>query len=151
MQVTNTNVHFLLLTFGRGKDIERLQYVAYDRACDLHPFLLNLQKKDVPLAKYLLRSVHFLVDSWHVKKHKEPCCQSPSSERPAGRHHPLYHNFEAIREANTECGEQCFRWMNKFKLVARKMKQYRFNFFLYTMVNIHNAHREKQLKDQGYV
>ena len=74
---------FLLLTFGRGKDIERLKYLAYDRACDLHPFLLNLQKKDVPLAKYLLRSVKFLVDSWHVKKHTEPCCQSPTSERPA--------------------------------------------------------------------
>ena len=105
---------FLLMTFGRGRDIERLRFLAYDRACDLHPFLLNLQKKDAPLAKFLLRNVKFLVDAWHVKKHTEPCCQPPTSDQDAGPYHPLHSSFEAIRDANTECAEQSFKWLNKF-------------------------------------
>lgn len=37
---------FLVFTFGHGRDIDdRLKYVAYDRACDLHPFLCNLECK----------------------------------------------------------------------------------------------------------
>ncbi len=36
---------FLVFTFARGRDFDRLRYVAYDRACDLHPFLINLEKK----------------------------------------------------------------------------------------------------------
>ena len=36
---------FLIMTFARGQDIQRLRYLGYDRACDLHPFLQNLEKK----------------------------------------------------------------------------------------------------------
>ena len=140
---------FLLSTFGRGKDIDRLKFLAYDRACDLHPFLVNLQKKDVYLAKFLLKNVKFLVDIWHVQKHTEPCCQPPSSQQDPGRYHPLHPAFEPVRAANTECAEQCFRWLNKFKTIVRKMKQHRFSFFLHTMINLHNFHREKQLKENG--
>ena len=96
---------FLLLTFGRGKDIERLQFLAYDRACVLHPFLRNLQK-DVYLAKFLLRNVKFLVDAWHVQKHTEPCCQPLTADQDAGPYHPSHPSFETIRDAKTECAEQ---------------------------------------------
>jgi hypothetical protein len=34
---------FLMFTFGHGRDIDRLKYVAYDRSCNLQPFLYNLQ------------------------------------------------------------------------------------------------------------
>ena len=36
---------FLVFTFGHGRYIDRLRYVAYDRSCDLHPFLCNLERK----------------------------------------------------------------------------------------------------------
>lgn len=44
---------FLSFTFCHGRDIDRLKYVAYDRACDLHPFLRNLQSKGVLLASLI--------------------------------------------------------------------------------------------------
>ena len=37
---------FLIMTFARGQDIQRLRYLGYDRACDLHPFLQNLEKRE---------------------------------------------------------------------------------------------------------
>ena len=79
---------FLVFTFGHGRDIDRLRYVAYDRACDLHPFLCNLERKGTYFAQFLLRNVKFLVDRFHVSKHTEPCCKPPSSDNPYCRYHP---------------------------------------------------------------
>ena len=66
---------FIYTTFGRSLcDLERLKYLGYDRSCDLHPFLRNLQKKGSLGAKILLDHVKFMVDLWHCNKHKEPTC-----------------------------------------------------------------------------
>ena len=52
---------FLLLTFGRTTDdLMRLKFVGYDRACDFHPFFINLSKKGNVGAKILLNHVKFL-------------------------------------------------------------------------------------------
>lgn len=48
---------FLVFTFGHGRDIDRLKYVAYDRACDLHPFLCNLKRKGTYFASSMLGSL----------------------------------------------------------------------------------------------
>lgn len=143
---------FLCFTFGHGNGIDRLKYVAYDRSCDLHPFLCNSQRKGAYLANFLLRNVKFLVDRFHVEGHTEPCCRPPCDSDPVrGRYHPLHSDFDQIREANTECAGQSFKWLNKYKLILRNMKQYRFNFFLYTMINLHNQFREAQLKHNGHM
>ena len=36
---------FIAFTFAHGRDISRVKFVAYDRACDLQPLLCNLEKK----------------------------------------------------------------------------------------------------------
>ena len=36
---------FLVMTFARANDIDRLHYLGYDRAYDLHPFISNLEAK----------------------------------------------------------------------------------------------------------
>lgn len=41
-----TQIYVFAFTFAHGRDISRLKFVAYDRACDLHPFLCNLEKKE---------------------------------------------------------------------------------------------------------
>ena len=69
---------FLLGTFARGKDINHLKYLGYDRACGLEPFLQNLAKKDIYLAKYLLKHTRFLVDRFYIKGHTEKCCLPPA-------------------------------------------------------------------------
>ena len=141
---------FLAFTFGHGNDIDRLKYVTYDRSCDLHPFLCNLERKGAYLASFLLRNIKFLGDRFHVEGHTEQCCKLPSDDDPErGRYHPLHKDFNEIRDANTECAEQVFKWLNKYKTLLRNMKQHRFNFFLHTMIDLHNTFKESHLKLAG--
>ena len=142
---------FLVFTFAHGNDIQRCKFVAYDRACDLYPFLCNIRKKGAYFADYLLKHAKFCVDRFHVAKHTEPCCKPPSIEPNKSRYHPDLPEFSPIRSANTECAEQSFKWLNKYKSMLRNMKQHRFNFFLYTIINLHNNHREQQLKHSGFM
>lgn len=127
---------FLLGTFGSGKDIQHLKWLGYDRACGFEPFLQNLSKKGIYLAKYLLKNTKFLVDRFHIKGHTEICCLPPD-QNPECKYHPDLPVFSEISKANTECAEQAFRWLNKLKFSLRQMGRYKFNFFLYEMVNIH--------------
>ena len=140
---------FLSFTFARGNDIKRLKYVAYDRACDLQPFLAKRQRKDVYLASYLMKHVKFFVDRFHVKGHTEPCCLPPSQTNLNCAFHPDLPEFRAVSLANSECAEQCFRWLNKYKTTVRNMKRHRFNFFLHSMINLHNTKRVENLKVRG--
>ena len=78
----------LALTFGHGRNIDCLKYVAYD-CCDLHPFLRNLEMKGAYLASFLLKNIKFLVDRFHVVGHTERCCQPPSVDAGKGCYHPL--------------------------------------------------------------
>ena len=89
---------FLLGTFGRGKDIQHLKYLGYDRACGLEPFLQNLAKKGISLSKYLLKHTKFLVDRFHVKGHTERCCLPPI-DNPECRYHPDLAKFSDISHA----------------------------------------------------
>ncbi len=139
---------FLIFTFGRGKDIEHLRYLGFDRACGLEPFLQNLAKKDVMFAKYLLRHVKFLVDRFHVKGHTANCC-TPLEDNPLCKYHPGLEQFKEVRDANTECAEQAFKWMNKLRYGARQMSRYKFNFYLHIMICTHNTLREQHLTSIG--
>ena len=110
-----TQVYLLLiLTLARGRDIGRLKYLGYDRACDLHPFICKLAKKGAYFAKWLPRYVTFLVDSFHVRKHTEACCMPP--DNPRCQYHPSLPKFAEIHGTNTECAEQSFRWLNKLSI-----------------------------------
>ena len=139
---------FLLNTFARGKDINNLRYLGYDRACGLYPFLVNLSKKNIYLAKYLLKHVEFLVDRFHVKGHTETCCM-PLENNPKCKFHPDLPKFSELSDVNTECAEQTFRWLNRLKYGVRQMSRYKFNFFLHEVVHIHNTIREQHLKAKG--
>ncbi len=134
---------FLVLTVGHGDLIKRLKYLGYDRACSLEPFLQNLSKKGTYFAKYLLRNTKFLVDKFHCEKHTEVTCMPPSN--PNCKYHPDLPQFSEIHGCNTECAEQAFRWLNKFKFTMRSMSRYKFNVFVHTMVECHNNRRHGQL------
>lgn len=137
---------FLINTFARGSDIERLHYLGYDRACDLHPFLCNLERKGAYFAKWLLRKVNFLVDSFHVAHHTEKCCMPP--DNPDCKYHPQLPCFNEIHGTNTECAEQSFRWLNRLKMSMKQMQQHKFNFFLKVMSNTRNLHLERTLREK---
>jgi len=144
-----TQMYLLIIfTFGRGKDVERLKYLGYDRACGLHPFMQKLAEKNVMFAKYFLKHVHFLVDRFHVSKHTEKCCM-PVANNPLCKYNPDLPEFKEVSGVNTECAEQAFRWLNKLKFSVRQMSRYRYNFFLYELINTHNRLRELKLKSIG--
>lgn len=138
---------FLIMTFARGRDIDRIRYIGYDRACDLHPFLLNLSRQGAYFARWLIRHVTFMVDSFHIRNHVESCCMPP--ENPNCQYHPTLPKFSEIHGVNTECAEQSFRWLNRFKYSMRNMHQYTFNFFLHVIINKRNNYRELQLKEKS--
>ncbi len=119
---------FLYTTFGRNMyDLERLRYLGYDRACGLHPFLKNLEARGSLGAKILLSKVKFLVDLFHCNKHTELCCMPP--ENPLCQYHPHLSAFTEIHGVNTECAEQAFKWLGRFKFHTRKMTRHRYCFF----------------------
>ena len=137
---------FIIMTFARGRDIERLRYLGYDRACDLHPFLCNLERKGAYFAKWLIGRVKFLVDSFHVARHTEPCCMPPN--QPQCKYHPTLERFKEVHGVNTECAEQSFRWLNRLKLSMKQMQQHKFNFFLHVITNSRNEHIEQTLRER---
>ena len=113
-----------------------LCYFCYFALLD-HPFLRNLAKKGSLGAKILLDNVKFMVDLWHCEKHKEATCM-PYLDNPKCIYHPKLSSFSAVHCVNTECAEQAFKWLGKFKFIARKMTRQRFCFFLWKMINEHN-------------
>jgi hypothetical protein len=128
---------FTYTTFGRSvDDLKRLKYLGYDRSCDLHPFLQNLKKKGSIGASILLKNVEFMVDLWHCNKHKELTCMPP--DNPSCKYHPKLQKFSAVHGVNSECAEQAFKWLGKFKLLTRRMTRSRFCFFLWKVIDLHN-------------
>ena len=135
---------FLYTTFGRSlDDLARLKYLGYDRTCDLHPFLKNLMKKGSLGAKILLENVKFMVDLWHCQKHKEATCMPPNN--PNCVYHPHLPAFKEIHGVNSECAEQAFKWLGKFKFISRRMTRPRFCFFLWNMIELHNQWISRRL------
>ena len=132
---------FLIMTFAREQDITRLKYLGYDRSCDLHPFLKNLESKGAYFAKWLNSKVTLFVDSFHVARHTEPCCMPP--QNPDCKYHPSLPHLRKIHGVNTECAEQSFRWLNKLNLSMKQMNQHKFNFFLHTITNHRNLYTEQ--------
>ncbi len=86
----------LYTTFDRNvHDFERLRYLGYDRACGFHPFLTNLEAKERK--------------SYAVCRLRTPwVCPHLSA-------------FTEIHGVNTECAEQAFKGLGRFKFHTRKM------------------------------
>ena len=135
---------FIYTTFGRSlTDLTCLKYLGYDRACDLHPFLMNLSKRGSMGARILLDHVKFTVDLWHCEKHKETTCMPPGN--PNCKYHPHLPQFNEVKGVNTECAEQAFKWLGKYKFITRKMTRHRYCFFVWKMIEEHNKRVERDI------
>ena len=114
---------------------ERFRYIGYDRACELDPFVNRLHERGNVGATDIAQNTQFLVDIWHCKKHTRTICM-PLHDNPQCRYHPRLEKFKQIHGTNTECAEQAFSWMGKFKASVKKMGKHRFRFFLGTVINL---------------
>lgn len=121
--------------------------MGHDRTCDFHPFLINLSGKGNVGTKILLDHVKFLVDIFHVVKHKEPCCMPP--DNPKCRYHPHLETFSEIRGTNTESAEQSNRFLNRFKHMCNRMAEFKFKaVFLRFVIETSNELIEEQQQQQ---
>ena len=85
-----------------------------------------------------------MVDLWHCNKHKEPTCMPP--DNPQCKYHPTLDVFSKVHGVSTECAEQAFKWLGKFKLVTRKMTRYKNCLFIWKIIDEHNKRVEHSLK-----
>ena len=123
----------------------RFQYIGYDRACELHPFLKNLKKGGNVAADEMLNHLKFLVDIFHCLKHKKSTCM-PLENNPKCKYHPRLPTFKDIHGANTECAEQSFKWLSKFKHNVRRMTMWRYRFYMWTIINTRNEYILRELR-----
>lgn len=141
----------ILRTYGgNDRDLKLLRYLGYDRACDLHPFLINLAKKGNPGAQLLLDNVMFLVDTFHCIRHKEKCCM-PLENNPHCLYHPKLPKFKEIHHANTECAEQAFNWLARYKYSTHLMSKGRFQFFIKRIIDKRNNDTIRRLTEKGHM
>ena len=112
----------------------RIEYIGYDRACEFVPFLRNLKKKGNIGAEKLLEK-QYLVDNFHIAGHTSEACD-PASDK-CEFHHSLP-KFSKISDANTECAEQTFSLLKRYKTIIKYMKASRFRFFIYTVIKAQN-------------
>lgn len=121
------------------------QYLGYDRACEFEPFLQNLHKKGNQGADMLLKK-KYVVDRFHISGHTTPACDLSS---PQCKYHPDLDSNKELQGCNTGCAEQCFSWFTRFKHTLKYMSQYRFKFFIYSIVVARNNLTKRKLQRQG--
>lgn len=86
--------------------------------------------------------MEFLVDKFHIKGHTTPAYDVL---KPDCLYHPDLDKFKEMHGVNTECAEQCFAWLGKFKHCMKYMTQHKFKFFLHYIVASRNRRLEGKL------
>lgn len=57
---------------------------------------------------------------------------------PECRYHPDLDRFKDIHGTNTECAEQAFNWLGRYKHVVKKMTEFKYKFYLWNVIRSHN-------------
>lgn len=113
----NTVFMALIDLFGDKVDREVLRGIVYDRACDLHPYLVNLCQEGNKIAEEY-SALRFIVDPFHCEGHKMAKCDIKSEHC---RYHPDLDIFNDVRRMNMEACESTFHVLNPFKHITRNM------------------------------
>ena len=80
-----------------------------------------------------LHNVLQVIDSLHIKNHKNPKC------------HELYHPdkaHEVNENINLMCAEQTFVWLSRYKRILCSMNKNHHLFFLHRMITLRNRYTE---------
>jgi hypothetical protein len=123
-----------------------VRYVGYDRACEFAPFLRNLRAKGNAGADKLLEETDYLVDNFHIAGHTTNAC---NPDHPDCEYHHSLPKFADIANANTECAEQCFSWLKRYKNIVKYMTAPRFRFYMHVVISAHNNNIEKKASSRS--
>jgi len=121
----------------------KVKCVCYDRACEYVPFLRNLAKKKNVGAQNMLNNTLFMVDNFHVRKHKQIACMPPPAVNPNNLYHPECTQFKEFSDVNTSIAESVFAWIKSLRRVVRLMTEEKFVFFVNTVIAKHNEYRNR--------
>ena len=128
---------YLVDTFGEYPSPADIRGIAYDRCCELRPFLQRLANEGNEIARRYL-NLMFLVDFFHIVNHTEPKCVLDSGEC---EYHPHLPQFKKVNGMNTEIAEQSFKELNMLKCHTRKMTYAKRILYFKFMDHSHNTRK----------
>ena len=131
----------LIDLFGANPDPKEISLVAYDRVCDLHPFVSRLSREGNSAAG-CYEKLLYILDAFHAKNHVEPKCVLSNEEC---IYHPDLPRYDEYKGMNTQIAEQSFNKLNKFKYMTRKMSYCRRLLFFKYLDDTSNSIIEKRL------
>ena len=121
---------WLVAAFGMKNRAEwKKIIVSYDNMCHLNN--LKVSKKPLPLPgdlKHIWQDVTKIIDSLHLKNHKDPRCQQYDPK----------HILEP--GMNTMSCEQTFAWLSRYKKILSAMPKIHHHFYLHRMVQRRNKY-----------
>jgi hypothetical protein len=113
-------------------------FIIYDDACHLHPYLMRHQNLlDVRLKK--LEKIKFSIDRLHIHNHTRKICQEYNSDK-----------HKELKGINSVVCEETNYWFSGFKHIMKHMNYERFNFYLYIIFNSYNEEKIQLNKVKKY-
>lgn len=110
------------------------EYIIYDNACHLRPYIENKKikenHKDNKCALSLL-SKKFFIDRMHLNNHKGKYCFE----------HCDMDTDPNLDNVNSQVVEQLNFWFSKFKHNLKHMNYVRYLFFIFIILNVYNNYR----------
>ena len=141
--LTQAFIFLKKIGFQNNEDYKHISWVGYDRSCELKPFVKKLADSGDEEAKIMMSNWDFLVDIFHVFKHKKTSCMPLNN--PNCQFHPHLSKFSKIAGVNTESCEQGFRRLNRYKFMLKKMTRNKRKFVLDEINDDYNVRLEKRL------
>ena len=106
--------------------------ISYDNMCHLDN--LKVAKEPLPLPdefKYMWLDVKKIIDSLHMKNHKDKRCKELYSPEGVKKENAAF---------NTMCCEQTFTWLGRYKKILAAMGKCHHHFFLHRVVKKRNEY-----------
>ena len=108
--------------------------LCYDNMCHLDG--MRVAQMPLPLEppwNNMWTSVTKIIDSLHIRNHKDEKCQTVYHPSQVKEKHPQY---------NLMCAEQVFTWLSRFKKITCAMNKTHHCFFLHRIVQRRNKYTE---------
>ena len=108
--------------------------LSYDNMCHLDG--LKAAKLPLPLPPpydQMWSSIQKIIDSLHIKNHKDARCKELYSPNKVKEENPAF---------NTMAAEQTFVWLSRFKKILAAMNKTHHLFYLHRMVTVRNKYTE---------
>ncbi|KAF6020579.1 hypothetical protein EB796_021103 [Bugula neritina] len=127
-----------------GIIIDHREMYTCESTSQLFPFVERLHENGNAGAAELSK-LKYLVDIFHIRGHTKAECDISQASCKSHLDLPI---FTEISAANTECAEQTFSWLKKYKHTVKYMTAAKFRFFLCSIIEDRNTEIHQQQKGE---